>query len=51
VRLVLIDEEVELAQRIRGRPDGPSKKADQGQPSFCIRHKQYQNQGLTLGDP
>jgi RNA polymerase primary sigma factor len=51
VSLVTIDEEVDLAQRIRDGDQMALEKLTKANLRFVVSvSKQYQNQGLTLGD-
>ena len=51
VSMVSIDEEVELAQRIREGDQMALEKLTKANLRFVVSvSKQYQNQGLTLGD-
>jgi RNA polymerase primary sigma factor len=51
VSLVSIDEEVDLAQRIREGDQMALEKLTKANLRFVVSvSKQYQNQGLTLGD-
>jgi len=51
VSLVSIDEEVDLAQRIREGDQQALEKLTKANLRFVVSvSKQYQNQGLTLGD-